>query len=271
MKTYEYSTQCLEHYFVKINESCPITDIKFEKTKSNEYQNYIQISENEYLYFTKENKLGKLYKYFNYSEFKKNKEDIFVFDKKGVRKELNKLKNPVLEFKYYVQFYDVLCSILIIISLYYAYFESINELKFDWFSCCNLFYQSMILILYTRRFIKFLEMKKFFFENEDIYKNEWYFPNKIFNRDNFPLAISIDIFIINLCYIFNKNEIKRDDSYLPKEKFIIISIIPFIIVFFILGLFDLTNDLTISKAFDNLIYKIQKNLNLLKIWNHKIN
>jgi len=186
MKTYEYSTQCLEHYFVKINESCPITDIKFEKTKSNEYQNYIQISENEYLYFTKENKLGKLYKYFNYSEFKKNKEDIFVFDKKGVRKELNKLKNPVLEFKYYVQFYDVLCSILIIISLYYAYFESINELKFDWFSCCNLFYQSMILILYTRRFIKFLEMKKFFLKM------------KIFIRMNDIFQIKYLIEIISL-------------------------------------------------------------------------
>ena len=74
MKTNEYSTQCLENYFIKANESCPITDIKFEKTKSNEYHNYIQISDNEYLYYTRENKLGKLYKSFNYSEFKKNKE-----------------------------------------------------------------------------------------------------------------------------------------------------------------------------------------------------
>ena len=117
----------------------------------------------------------------------------------------------------------------------------------------------MILILYTIRFIKFLEMKKFLFENEDIYKNESYFPNKIFNRDNFPLAISINMFLFNLLYIFYKNEIERENSYVPKEKFIIISIIPFFTAFFILGLFDLTNDLTIAKTFDNLIYNWKMN------------
>ena len=58
-------------------ESCPITDIKVEKTKSDIYKNYIQLNDNEYIYYTNENKLGKLYKSFNLSNFKGNKEDVF--------------------------------------------------------------------------------------------------------------------------------------------------------------------------------------------------
>ena len=259
MKTNEYATQCLENYFIRANESCPITDIKLEKTKSNEYQNYIQISDKEYLYFTRENKLGRLYKSFDYSDFREKKENTYVIDKVGVRKELNKLNNPVLEFKYHIQFYDVLCSLLIFISIYYSYFESNNELKFDWFRSFNLFQQFIILILYIIRFSKFLEMKKFLFENKDIYKNESYFPNKIFNTDNFPLAISINIFIFNIFYIFFNKESERDDYYLPKEKLIIFSLIPFQIAFVIFGLLDLKNNLTISKVFDNLIYNWNMN------------
>ena len=68
-------------FFIQANEPCPITDIKLEEEKKseNEYKNYsyIQISDNEYLYYTNDNKLGKLYKSFNYSEFKENKEDVF--------------------------------------------------------------------------------------------------------------------------------------------------------------------------------------------------
>ena len=86
IKTEKYSTKCLEHFFIESNESCPITDIKLEKTKKDEYQNFIKINDEEYLYYTKENKLGKLYKSFNYFEFKENKVDIFTIDK-IIRKE----------------------------------------------------------------------------------------------------------------------------------------------------------------------------------------
>ena len=55
IKTEQFPNQCLEHYFIRKNESCPITDIKLENVKSNEYQNYIKIRDDEYLYYTKEN------------------------------------------------------------------------------------------------------------------------------------------------------------------------------------------------------------------------
>ena len=47
------------------------------------------------------------------------------------------------------------------------------------------------------------------FDNEDIYKNDSYYPKKDFNFDSVPLAITINIFIINALYIaFPNNEIK---------------------------------------------------------------
>ena len=73
IKSDKYSKKCLEHYFIHSNEICPITEIIFEKTKSNIYHHYIQISDNEYIYYTNESKIGQLYKNFNYTEFKENK------------------------------------------------------------------------------------------------------------------------------------------------------------------------------------------------------
>ena len=72
IKSNRYSKQCLENYFIESNEACPITDIIFEKNMNDVYQNYIQIDDSEYLYYTNENKLGKLYKSFNYYKFKES-------------------------------------------------------------------------------------------------------------------------------------------------------------------------------------------------------
>lgn len=40
----KYPAQCLEHYFIAKDETCPITEIKFENKQSNIYQNYIDMS-----------------------------------------------------------------------------------------------------------------------------------------------------------------------------------------------------------------------------------
>ena len=55
--------------------------------------------------------------------------------------------------------------------------------------------------------MKFIKIKKFLFENKDIYENESYFPNKVFNIDSFPIALSINLSIFNLFHlIFPKKE-----------------------------------------------------------------
>ena len=78
IKTEKFSTQCLDNYWIQSDESCPITDIYLGNKNDNKYQNYIKITENEYIYYSKENKIGKLYESFNYTEFKENKEIVIL-------------------------------------------------------------------------------------------------------------------------------------------------------------------------------------------------
>ena len=211
----EYTKQCLENYFIKEIESCPITDIKLVNNKNIENNDYIKISEDEYLYYIKENKNGKLYKSFNYYDFKENKEDLISIDK-IIKKEYHKLSNPFLGFKYYVLFYDVFCFFFLFFSLIsLIIFESTEELKFDLFKIVNLLIQLVILIIYLIRFFKFVKVKKFLFENKDIYANESYFPNKVFNIDSFLPGLSISYCLIYILYILVLNKIsffKEEDN-----------------------------------------------------------
>ena len=274
IKTDEYSTQCLENYFIKTNESCPITDIKFERKMKNEYHNYIKINNKEYLYYSKENKLGKLYKSFIYSDFKEKKEDTFIFDEKLIRKEYHKLSNPLLEFKYYIQFFDVICSLLIFIIFCLSFFEPLNNMKFNMTRIFNSFLQLIVLLIYIMRFNKFIKMKNFLFENDDIYKDESYIPNKVINVDAFPLAISINIIIYNLLYIFLKNKIdSNDNAHYNNINIKLLLIFPLILYLLILRIFDLMNDWKIVKIYNNIYYNWNlnpiKSINLTKRNNFK--
>jgi len=123
IKTKKYSVQCLENYFIEKDEVCPITDIKFYDKPNNIYNDYIQKSENEYFYYTNQNKLGKLYKSFSDSEFEKNNEDSFSNNEinKISRKEFNKAYNPILDFKDFVKFFDVICILLVLNSLFFNF------------------------------------------------------------------------------------------------------------------------------------------------------
>ena len=224
---------------------------------------YIQKSTNEFFYYSNKNKLGKLYKAFNYSEFEENKEDSLTNDeiKKIARKEFNKISNPILEFKYFIKFFDVYCLIIIFISLFFSFFESDDDniIKFGVIRFFNSILQLIILIIYIIRFYKFIKVKKFLFDNEDIYKNDSYFPNKVINFDSVPLAISISIFIINALYIVFPNHelcLKKPKKFLNISKnFFFVSI--FIILFLsnlAIYILDLLNDSKIFPISKNIIY-----------------
>ena len=45
------------------------------------------------------------------------------------------------------------------------------------------------------------------FENKDIYQDEPYIPNEVFNIDSFPIALSINLFLYNFLYIAFPNKI----------------------------------------------------------------
>ena len=272
IQTEKYSIQCLEYYFIQKDEACQITDIKF-LNKSNDMHNdinqeCIKFSDEEYFYFTNMNKLGKLYKSFNYSEFEKNKEDALTNEEinKMYRKEFNKISNPIFDFKYYIQFFDNICPILILTSLFFSFFEYADDTKIGVIRIVNISLQLIILIIYIVRFYKFIEVKNFLFDNEDIYKNDSYFPNKVFNMDSFSIGFSINIFILNTLYIvFHdrtkiKISIKYSDNFLWSffdfiRKYALFLIVGFFFISkFIFEIFDFLNDVKIIDSSNNLIY-----------------
>ena len=176
------------------------------------------------------NKFGKLYKSFNYSDFEKNNEDSLSNQEinKIARKEFNKISNPILDFKYFIKFFDVYCIIIIIISLFIFFYERDNDIKCGVIRIYNSILQLIILIIYIIRYTKFIKVKQFLFDNEDIYINDSYFPNKIINFDSVPLAISINILIINTLYVaFPNHELcfKKPKNFLNIDyKALIIAI-----------------------------------------------
>ena len=279
IKTEKYSTKCLENYYIEKNQLCPITDIKLGTKEDNIYQNYIEINDNKYIYYTRENKAGKLYNSFNYSQFKENIEDTIIIENIA-RKEFNKLSNPIFDFKFYIKFCDILCFLLSLFSLYYTIIEPLKYHKENSIKNINELVQIIIAILHIIRFIKFVEIKTFLFDNKDLYDNdnneEDYFPNKYFNIDSFPLALSINLFIYNFLFARFPNKISccenyyclkktiYDLDYLLKEKQkdyneILFLIIPLYITYFILVIFDLLNDKKISNIYNNIIYNWNMN------------
>ena len=263
IKNEKYSTQCLENYFIKKDEACPITDIIFDNKSSNIYNDYVQKGNNEYFYYTNQNKLGKLYKSFNYLKFEENIEYSYTTDEmnKIVRKEFNKISNPILDFKHLIKFFDVVCTIIIIDSLIFSIFEDIEDRKFGFFRIFNLLFQLIILVIHIIRYIKFIKVKQFLFDNKDIYKNDSYFPNKVINLDSAPLGISINIFIINAIYIcFPNHELCLEHF----KNFKIIDVSNenkglFMFVFIIISkstleIFDFINDSKLFPIYNNIIY-----------------
>ena len=272
-KTQQYSIKCFENYYITTIETCPINDIKLGNKNDKIYDDYIQINDNEYIYYTKENNLPKLYKQFKYSDFKSN-EDYNAFSLDTIiRTEFNKLSNPIYDFKSYIQFCDVVCLLLILFSFFLTIPEPLNVRKCDYGRLFNYGSQIIIIVLQILRFIKFVDVKNFFFDNEDIYnkQNENYFPTKIFNIDSFLLALSFDIFLYNaLCACF-PNKVAccetpkccgsdNDDSKSNCSLFA--GLMPLIVVYaiyFTLIIFDILNDEKIVDIYNNMIYNWDMN------------
>ena len=265
IQTQKYSKQCFNYYYIQTNDECPISDIKLETNENNNQDYiYIKITDNEYLSYTNKNKNEKLYKSFNYADFKENREDNFTIEK-IIRKEYNKSTNPIIDFKFYIQIFDVLCSLLIFISFVYSFFEDSDDKKLGVFRICNIVLQIIIFVIYILRYIKFIKVKNFLKENKDLYENEAYFPNKYFNIDSFPLSLRINFIIFNLVYIIIPHKKHCFKDKMPEIKFsakyiyMIIFYITFVIAAIILSILDFINDLKINTAYNNLIYNWELN------------
>ena len=94
IKTEEYSNECLENYFIKPNATCPITNIIIESKINEKYENYtrLKINDDLYIYYTNNDKYGKLYeksdKYLDFSHHEFDYEKIKKIKKReGCRRD----------------------------------------------------------------------------------------------------------------------------------------------------------------------------------------
>ena len=209
-----YSNECLYNYFIS-NSECPITDIIIVDEQKDEYKNYtkIKIDDNKYLYYTKNKKDGKLYKYIKPFMYKDDLNFVSDFDYNKAYKiqriDEDRLNNPIVNFKNLVEYGDLLIFIVIIYYIFTIFAEKYENCEFDFNKIFNIIYELGILIYYIIRYTKFIKVKNFLFANEHIYKDksiydnekDYYFPNLIFNLDSFPVSISISMLLIRLIYM----------------------------------------------------------------------
>ena len=166
-ETDEYSKECLENYFIKNIEECPLTHIILENSKNYEYENYteIKISDDKYLYFSRYNKYGQLYNYSNKLiddlDFRENNFD-YISVEKIKRKEYNKLSNPIIEYKHFIHLSNYIILALLIISFIYTFIELPIERRFNYFKIINTIIQIILFLLYLKRYLKFIKVKNFF-------------------------------------------------------------------------------------------------------------
>ena len=218
IETKDFSKLCFENYYIKNNESCPITDIIVEYNDINTYSDYEKIKiNNGFIYYKKNYNYGQLYdsihiswaytnKYIEFANDYKTIKFSYSFDYKNIetikRLEENKIIKPFKVFRDYINIVDLICLFLLIYSIIYFLIENKNDdQKWNYFKIIDNILQLIMFILYLIRFILYEKVKKFFKDNKDLYNDEYlefnrtkyfnkYFPNN-YSINSFPLSISM--------------------------------------------------------------------------------
>ena len=185
-----YTKECIQNYFIKENDECPITDIIIEKEKKNIYTDYneLNINNNLYIYYTnKQNLKGKLYEYamIKYEDCDNKNEKIYnisnncfqisfysnfdYLDTTSIKnKEDINLSNPFKNLKDYSKYSDILCLSLLIFALIYTLNEPYGNKTFNYFKIISSILILIVTFLFLIRYIKFTKIKKFYNEIKEI-------------------------------------------------------------------------------------------------------
>ena len=295
VKDDEYSKECLHNYYIKQASECPMTDIILEKTQVNTHDNYVEqkISENMYLYFTKESKLdGKLYEDISINsvssincdannEFMINNACSNIIFKSNfnynnissiINLEEEKKSNPFKNFKNYVNYCDKICLTLVILSFIFTFFEPYGNKVYNYFKVINWAFRILILILLSIRYHKYRNIKKYLNEHKDIYKD--YLPNKVFNYDTAILSISISFFVYYILYLIFPskchcknitciNDIEENERYIERVdnsmKRIFVLSLSLFIIFVNIIIYEIINDKIIYENYDIINYNWKQN------------
>ena len=222
VKNEEYSKECLHNYYIKQSSECPITDIILEKKKAS-HESYFEqiISDNMYLYYTRESKLdGKLYEDISIypvdsancdiNEFwidKKCSKIIFEsnFNHKNVsliieseeEKKSNLFKNYIKNTNYFNKIF----VLLIILSGYFSNYSPKENREINLYRVISWFFYLCNLILSSIRYHYYWKIKQNLDISKDIDETKKYLLYFAFKLDIIIFSISIFFFIFLIMYL----------------------------------------------------------------------
>ena len=224
VKNEVYSKECLHNYYIKQSSECPITDIILEKEQAS-HDGYFEqiISDNMYIYYTRESKLdGKLYEDISIypvgadsancdiNEFwidKKCSKIIFEsnFNHKNVSLiiESEEEKKSIL-FKNYIKnsnYFNKICVLLIILSGYFSNFSPKKNKEINLYRVIFWLFYLCNLILSAIRYHYSWKIKLILDQSKDIDENKKFLLYFAFKLDIIIFSISIFFFIFLILYL----------------------------------------------------------------------
>ena len=271
--TRDFQKKCRNYFYIK-SDLCPISHI-FTENISQNYENYtrINISNDLYLYYTRNNDHELLYEEtisfiynLNSSSYNFSFTNFYEEHMPTDREIFNAFNN----FKIYNQYFLFFHLSLLTFSILYLNIESCNDEKITYFKFINIIIQIIIVILSGYRYIKFKKIKNILLNNiyENISTKNDYLPEKFFNIDSIILGVAITILLIYIILlIFPKKciidieEMGIPDynlNYLYEEEYKDLKIVylfaPFILTSIIFITISFINDWEIRKKSNNVFY-----------------
>ena len=263
----EYSKECLQNYYIKQSSECPITDIILEKEKVS-HKGYFEqkISDNIYLYYTKESKLdGKLYEDISIypvgSDITKcgvneylidNKcsiilfESNFNFNNVSLIIESEEKKKSFTNFINYSYYSDEICALLIILSFCYNFCTPRDNKGINLFRIITLINYFCTFILLLIRYYKYYKIKQYLNDSKNIDKEN--LSKFAFNLDTIVFSFSITFFIYLILYLIipSKCHCCEEDCMDKIDywtiKMIFLLILPINIIYHIIIAYEVIND-----------------------------
>jgi len=274
----DYSKKCLHHYYVKKTSDCPMTDVILETTQTT-HNNYIEqkLSESQYLYYTRENKLdGKLYEKINkgasvtFESTFSAKDVQTIFDT-----EEKKKSDPFNNLKKYANYCDQICLVFVLMAFFSSFYEPPDNKRINANKIMSWICHSVVFILLAIRYSKYLKVKDFLKQNKDEYKD--YLPIFAFNLETVPFAIQISIFCYYILYLICPKKCHQDECNNDnveqacltncRAKFFTL-ILPIFIGYCFIIVYDVLNDILIEENYKIIQFNWTQN-SLKSIGSHK--
>ena len=275
----DFNKECLTNFYIKNSYECPITDIIILKNKSLNIKDYtkLKIENDNYLYFTNKDKIGRLYMESNFHYDNKNnflvydsnKNSYAAFIEKKKERDL-KMNNPYINYYYYIKNGYLVTSLLLFFLYFYNCFQFQNPRKFGLFKIASYLLDIILLILFLIGFIFLLKIKQFkqkeiidiiagpkidlSFYKIPFYKNKFTFEGIMISLQLVKIIMEI-LFLIfpkechcfNSCFCFEDNDMEKNST-------IFLFFVPIFITYIIFKPLNIKFDYDSKKLYDHLIY-----------------